>query len=397
MNTCIGILILLSACIGNAEWWVIIVNRRHALRFKDRKLKHIRLMHDVGILAFPALVLCVAGFGEGGLLTGGTFASLPPYTQLLVGVATAGLLPFLYSVVRWQLRRSPARLLSAHSTRFDSLKEIPAEDHTTVLGHHISRLQNFPWNEIYHLELSHKQIAVPIGMAANKKPKPPLRIAHFSDSHLIGCPGPGFHQFVFNKLRGLNPDAFVFTGDLLDTMELLDNAVGLFKQLSETAPCYFVLGNHDWLLNHEQIRKGLSAAGWNSVAGESQHVTIAGQQILIAGTELPWIGSNPAVSPRRSGEFRLLLSHSPDQRNYAIQADFDVLLCGHNHGGQVILPIVGPVYSPSIYGVKYAGGLFEYRNLMLHVSRGIGGKDPLRWRCCPEVSLLEFVFTGEAP
>jgi hypothetical protein len=54
-----------------------------------------------------------------------------------------------------------------------------------------------------------------------------------------------------------------------------------------------------------------------------------------------------------------------------------------------VLPLIGPVYSPSIYGVSYVSGLFQVGTLSMHVSRGIGAKDPLRWRCCPELTCLE--------
>ena len=86
---------------------------------------------------------------------------------------------------------------------------------------------------------------------------------------------------------------------------------------------------------------------------------------------------------------RILLSHSPDQFRFAQKGGYNVMLSGHTHGGQVVLPIIGPVYAPSIYGVSFAAGLFRLNKLTLHVSRGIGAKDPLRWRCRPELTCLE--------
>ena len=54
-----------------------------------------------------------------------------------------------------------------------------------------------------------------------------------------------------------------------------------------------------------------------------------------------------------------------------------LVLAGHNHGGQVVLPVLGPVYAPSRYGVRYAGGCFRRGDTMMHVGRGLGGIDPL--------------------
>jgi uncharacterized protein len=82
---------------------------------------------------------------------------------------------------------------------------------------------------------------------------------------------------------------------------------------------------------------------------------------------------------------RLLLSHTPDEIEWARDAGVDLMLAGHNHGGQVVLPLIGPVYSPSRYGTRYAGGSFWREPTLLHISRGVSGRHPLRWNCRPEV------------
>jgi len=64
------------------------------------------------------------------------------------------------------------------------------------------------------------------------------------------------------------------------------------------------------------------------------------------------------------------------------------MLAGHTHGGQIRLPVVGPIVSPSYYGVHYASGVFYVRPTLLHVSRGLSGEEALRINCRPEVSKL---------
>jgi predicted MPP superfamily phosphohydrolase len=64
------------------------------------------------------------------------------------------------------------------------------------------------------------------------------------------------------------------------------------------------------------------------------------------------------------------------------------MLAGHNHGGQVRLPLVGPVFSPSLFGCRYASGVFWEPPTLLYVSRGISGQHPWRWRCPPELTKL---------
>ncbi|MFM9069268.1 MAG: metallophosphoesterase, partial [Planctomycetota bacterium] len=90
-------------------------------------------------------------------------------------------------------------------------------------------------------------------------------------------------------------------------------------------------------------------------------------------------------------EFRLLLAHSPDQWRWAREHQFQLVLAGHTHGGQIVFPGIGPVIAPSLDGVEYAGGVYEVAGRVMHVSRGISGKTPVRWHCPPEVTLLTLV------
>ena len=118
---------------------------------------------------------------------------------------------------------------------------------------------------------------------------------------------------------------------------------------------------------------------------------------MIAGDETPWMGSAPQWPDRHppdiatSPELRILLSHTPDNLPRARTDGVHVMLSGHNHGGQVQLPLIGPVFSPSRYGCRYAGGAFWEPPTLLHVSRGLAGRHPLRWHCRPEITVLELV------
>jgi hypothetical protein len=64
------------------------------------------------------------------------------------------------------------------------------------------------------------------------------------------------------------------------------------------------------------------------------------------------------------------------------------MLAGHTHGGQIRLPVIGPMVSPSRFGVRYASGVFHEAPTLMHVSRGISGLDPIRINCLPEVTKI---------
>jgi predicted MPP superfamily phosphohydrolase len=121
---------------------------------------------------------------------------------------------------------------------------------------------------------------------------------------------------------------------------------------------------------------------------------LRGCRVLLAGNEWPWFTAvavdalaEEAASPDRAA-FRVLVAHSPDQFGWARRQGFDLMLAGHNHGGQVRLPLLGPLISPSWYGTRYSGGVYYEAPTLLHVSRGISGEHPLRWNCLPELAQL---------
>ncbi len=81
--------------------------------------------------------------------------------------------------------------------------------------------------------------------------------------------------------------------------------------------------------------------------------------------------------------FRLLMTHGPHVMGWAKRNRFDLVLAGHLHGGQIRMPVLGPVT-----GGKYHGGVFEEGGAVMHVGRGLGQLTPVRWGCRPEVTKI---------
>ena len=99
------------------------------------------------------------------------------------------------------------------------------------------------------------------------------------------------------------------------------------------------------------------------------------------------MGAHPEFSGDAQA-FRILLSHTPDHIAWARAQGVDLMLSGHNHGGQIVLPVIGPVFAPSRFGVRYAGGAFWLEPTLLYVSRGLAGRHPLRINCPPELTRI---------
>ena len=103
-----------------------------------------------------------------------------------------------------------------------------------------------------------------------------------------------------------------------------------------------------------------------------------------------WLSSLMARAPQ--GQHRIFISHAPDFVD-ALPAPVDLVLAGHTHGGQVVIPFFGPPRTASRLPRRYAGGLHDYRGTPLHVSRGVGMErgfaPPVRFFCPPEISVLD--------
>jgi len=181
------------------------------------------------------------------------------------------------------------------------------------------------------------------------------------------------------------------TGDIVDKDECIDWIPSTLGQLKCRHGVFFVLGNHDKRVTDVgRLRATLREAGLIELADRSHEIQVAGHRIALAGNELPWFGPPSELSSDQLDEqiFRILLSHSPDQLQWARLRQFDLMLAGHTHGGQIRFPIIGPVLSPSLFGVKYASGVFYKAPTLMHVSRGISGLEPIRINCAPELAKL---------
>jgi predicted MPP superfamily phosphohydrolase len=97
--------------------------------------------------------------------------------------------------------------------------------------------------------------------------------------------------------------------------------------------------------------------------------------------------------------FTLLLYHSPDLIREAVAQQIDLYLGGHTHGGQLRLPILGPIYTGSKFGRAYASGLYREGGTGMYISRGIGMEGSnmprARFLCRPEIVSIELTGTGD--
>jgi predicted MPP superfamily phosphohydrolase len=205
-----------------------------------------------------------------------------------------------------------------------------------------------------------------------------------------------YFEQVVEHVNKAQLDVIAITGDIVDRNACIDWISTTLGRLRAELGVYFVLGNHDRRVDIARLKDTLSDCGLVHLGGKTQeipHRDRNGPAILLAGNELPWQGPAPVVprhetSDEEKQDLRVLLAHTPDQIDWAAEHKFDVMLAGHNHGGQVCLPLIGPILVPSRHGTRYAGGVFSRGDTVLHVSRGTSSLSPIRYNCPPEVAIL---------
>ncbi|MEX0704841.1 MAG: metallophosphoesterase [Planctomycetales bacterium] len=386
-----NLLILLALAAGHCELLAALLNRLHALRIEGRMLRHIRHVEDACMAAFPFVLVWWIGLRGPRLLHDGRWTDLHPLWIAYLSVCGVGVASLAFSTVRWLTRRPPAALEANHSTTIDVAERLGKPPVGVGPFRFLTRL---PGNESFLIEVSDKSFALPRLPAEWDG----LSILHVTDLHYNGTIDKPYFEEVFAIAAETPADLVVFTGDLLDEKHLVEWIPETLGRLEAPLGKYFILGNHDWYLGDAPIRRAMRDLGWIDVAGRTVAIEHVGRTLALAGSERPWMGRQPEDLARaEEGAFRVLLSHTPDNLAWARRRNVDLMLSGHNHGGQVVLPVLGPICSPSKHGVRYAGGAFFEAPTLLYVSRGVSGDHPLRWNCKPELTRLVLRASVESP
>lgn len=406
----------LAVLVGNCGFWLFCFNRVNAWGLRRKLTKSLEKLIMLACFAIPTLVLLL----DWTPLTQWLWHSRDwwPYRAGLFTMWGCGSLlsaavlgPIWLESRRWIW--PPPQLLDTQAQRYDVPQHIQGRstgNWSTAL------LERIPGNEITQLEVNRKQLQLHRNLPAIDG----LKIAHISDLHFTGQLSLEHYNFVVDRVLELDADLIVITGDIIDYARCLPWVEPILGRLIAPLGCTFLLGNHDQrIVELTELTDRLQRVGHFDLGVADQHLKTAhGGHIYLTGNELPWFerhgepggassrkshasgpgeqwhsstnrhGASTSSAPPPEYAFRLGLSHSPDNIGWARQLQLDLLLAGHTHGGQVRLPGIGPLVAPSYYGSRFASGVFFRDPVLMHVSRGLAGTHPLRWRCLPEVSLL---------
>ena len=247
------------------------------------------------------------------------------------------------------------------------------------------------------LELTRTQVSLP------GRVRSPLRIAHLSDFHASPQVSYSFIAHAVETAIQTKPDLVLLTGDYFtDRLDQPDAFARILRRLSQAAPTFGCLGNHDggpWTelsggyrstLQAEELLRG---AGITCLENAAARMTLKDTPIEIIGVGDWWSNRcEPRVAFSRasaSGQsLRLVLNHNPDAKEGLRDHAWDVMFCGHTHGGQCRLPLLGTPFAP-VVDRRFVAGLHRWENRWIYITRGVGNLHGVRFNCRPEVSIVE--------
>ena len=237
----------------------------------------------------------------------------------------------------------------------------------------------------------------------------PFRIVLVSDLHE--------HQFgrdnekLAEKIREQSPDLIVIDGDMINgDSENADTAVELVRALKEAAPVYYSFGNHEYSYmeaGHEDLTEELEAAGAVVLNYQSIDIDVKGNPVRLGGlyeygfeTGMQSEEENELAIPyleeyADTDRYLIMCAHRPESFypwDMADQWGIDLVLSGHLHGGQVIIPGVGGLYN-SLDGFfpKFDYGQYKLGDSDMVITRGLGSNPKMlpRFNNPPEIAVVE--------
>jgi uncharacterized protein len=246
-----------------------------------------------------------------------------------------------------------------------------------------------------------------------------LKVLHLSDIHMR--PTQRRKQAWLRELARWEPDLVVNTGDNLSHQKAVPSVVQALGDLL-SLPGVFVFGSNDYFapqpknpLNYitkpshrvhgeplpwQDLRAAFTERGWLDMTHTRREFEVAGLRVAAAGVDDPHLSRDRyetiAGSPGPAAELKLGLTHSPEPRvldRFAAD-NYQLVLAGHTHGGQLCVPFYGALVTNCDIDRSRAKGASRWgAQMQLHVSAGIGTSPyaPVRFCCRPEATLLTLV------
>lgn len=221
----------------------------------------------------------------------------------------------------------------------------------------------------------------------------PVRVILLSDMHAgTLATGPERITRIVDQINALQPDLVLIAGDFTPGHDPIDVATATaalapLKALRARLGVLAVPGNHDHWTGLSAVRSALEAAGVTLLANQA----ILRGPLAIGGVDDDYSRhartAETVTAVRQLAGARLILTHSPDIAPQ-LPPDFTLLLAGHTHCGQAVIPFYGSLDPVSRYQDRYRCGIIREGPRTVIVTGGVGGSLPLRFNAPPDLWLL---------
>lgn len=228
-----------------------------------------------------------------------------------------------------------------------------------------------------------------------------VRIVLITDLH--SCYYGKYQNWLIKGIDKEKPDLILLAGDIFDDKLDDKNTKILMEYLVEKYPCYYVTGNHEyWSRRADEMKEYMSSIGVHVLAGDCETVNVNGSTLDICGvddpydlTEAEWTQQiDTAYAKTDESHVRILVSHRPEKVDVYEKYNFDLIVAGHAHAGQIRIPFLNRgVYAPDQgFMAEYVNGTYTLSNgSIMEVSRGLGRECTLapRYFNHPEIVVID--------
>lgn len=233
----------------------------------------------------------------------------------------------------------------------------------------------------------------------------PVKLVILSDLH-----DHDFGESLPDKIREQQPDLILMAGDMInEDTEKVSQIYKLISELKEIAPVYYGLGNHEetFMEEHPSLIQELEESGCTVLDYKYEDLEIHGNAIRLGGLYDYPFGAGDCYADDASDEikafmkdfvstdsFKIMIAHRPDSYVFGDSSQvyhIDLVVSGHIHGGQVVIPFKGGLYGGDQgWFPKYVHGLYEKGHIKMIVTSGLGtSKKKLpRFNNIPEIMVL---------
>ncbi|MBQ4561723.1 MAG: metallophosphoesterase [Clostridia bacterium] len=234
----------------------------------------------------------------------------------------------------------------------------------------------------------------------------PVKIAFVSDHH-----GSEFGEDNCELMEMINkaePDVVLLGGDMFDKEEYIEIEKDFIGQLTKKYTVYGVLGNHAYKMDGysaDDIRKIYAELGVELLTEDCAVLELNGEKINVCGMDVypeneGFDGRiDKALSEADKDAYTVMIYHRPDKWENFTNKGIDLMLSGHTHGGQWIVPgVFNGIIAPNQgFFPKYAGGLYEFEDGMsMIVSRGLALKNTIVPRVYNPPELVVITIEGSS-